>query len=251
MGGQFVKMLKFGLLVVIAFAVPKMITESGHYFKNLEQIDNDSQNSKTKAIDSDNQSQPITKWKQFFTETSQNSDHKTVVAKSFLDPQKDSIYDKRTEIVYKSPIIPIEEMVRFDRNPNWIINSWSRVDTIQSAPPFFGYRVAALTGSQKDDLAGVLTYYFDERQMRQITFIGKTGDYSKILTFLQRYFGMVRLEKESTANQYVYEATLREENSRKKSQNIPKSRLLIRPTQTFLAEDPNGRFEIEFQLNSP
>ena len=56
-----------------------------------------------------------------------------------------------------------------------------------------GYRVPLVTGTQEDDLAGSLTYYFTKNQhCRRITFQGTTGDARRLVALLSARFGMQR-----------------------------------------------------------
>jgi hypothetical protein len=76
----------------------------------------------------------------------------------------------------------IEEIFRFDIRPHWVASRWPRVSTIAGDGKQLGMRVAVVTGTQPDDVAGSLTYYFDDHhQLQRITFTGLTGDARRLL----------------------------------------------------------------------
>src|SRR5262249_51255138 len=67
--------------------------------------------------------------------------------------------------------------------PQWIASRWPRVTTVAGDDPDqLGMRVVLVTGTQPDDIAGSLTYYFDRHhQMQRITFTGLTRDPRRVL----------------------------------------------------------------------
>ena len=52
-------------------------------------------------------------------------------------------------------------MFRFDVSREWIYQNWDRKSTGLGDPELFGIRVTLITGTQRTDLAGSLTYLFD------------------------------------------------------------------------------------------
>lgn len=86
------------------------------------------------------------------------------------------------------------EIFRFDLSPKAVTKRWHRVSTGLSDPRYQGYRVPLVTGTAESDLAGSLTYYFDNRpQVRRITFLGTTGDAGRLIDFLARQYGFRRV----------------------------------------------------------
>ena len=76
----------------------------------------------------------------------------------------------------------IEEIFRFDVRPQWVTSRWSRVSTVLGDAKQLGMRVAVVSGTRPDDVAGSLTYYFDEHhELQRITFTGMTGDSRRLL----------------------------------------------------------------------
>jgi hypothetical protein len=81
-----------------------------------------------------------------------------------------------------APPVAIEEAFRFDVTPAWVTSRWPRVSTVAGEPKQLGMRVPLVSGTQFDDIAGSLTYYFDEHhQLQRITFTGLTGDPRRLL----------------------------------------------------------------------
>jgi len=76
----------------------------------------------------------------------------------------------------------IEEAFRFDLTPQWVTSHWRRVSTVLGDPTQLGMRVALVSGTSPSDIAGSLTYYFDEHhQLQRITFSGFTADPRRLL----------------------------------------------------------------------
>lgn len=83
------------------------------------------------------------------------------------------------------PPVALEEAFRFDATPQWVTSRWPRVSTVAGDPNQLGMRVALATGTRSDDIAGSLTYYFDDHhQLQRITFYGVTGDEQRLLAYL-------------------------------------------------------------------
>jgi len=95
--------------------------------------------------------------------------------------------ESSTAIVSRSPVVnappaTIEQAFRFDLTPQWVASRWPRVSTVLGNPKQLGMRVALVSGTRPDDVAGSLTYYFDEHhQLQRITFTGLTGDPRRLL----------------------------------------------------------------------
>lgn len=83
-------------------------------------------------------------------------------------------------------VVMLEEAFRFDISPAWVMARWQRVTTQLSSIEYQGLRVNLITGGSSSDLAGALTYYFDESdQLKQISFRGTTGEPSRLIHWLQ------------------------------------------------------------------
>jgi hypothetical protein len=84
-----------------------------------------------------------------------------------------------------APVATLEEAFRFDITPHWVTSRWPRVSTVLGEPQQLGMRVPLVSGTRPDDIAGSLTYYFDEHhRLQRITFYGMTGDEQRLLGML-------------------------------------------------------------------
>jgi Family of unknown function (DUF6690) len=87
--------------------------------------------------------------------------------------------------------VGIEEAFRFDIHPQWVTSRWPRVSTVLGEPQQLGMRVALVSGTRPDDVAGSLTYYFDDHhQLQRITFAGVTGDARRIVAATVTPYGL-------------------------------------------------------------
>jgi hypothetical protein len=131
------------------------------------------------------------------------------------------------------------QIVNFDVNPAWVLSNWPRVSAGLAELDLQGYRVPLVSGTQEDDLAGSLTYYFDrEQRVARITFTGSTGDPRKLIALLTSRFGFMR-ETSDDPSVIVYDV---------KWNNKPRSELKVRPVRIVRAEDPHGRYDVELSI---
>jgi hypothetical protein len=85
----------------------------------------------------------------------------------------------------------LREVLRFDIQPGWLPQRFSRVSTVLSNVQLDGLRVPLITGTRPSDLAGTLTYYFDASQsLRRINLHGLTGDPSGLAQLMIQYYGL-------------------------------------------------------------
>lgn len=134
---------------------------------------------------------PPDNWKQWFSpdeavaeESSDSSDESS--AKIYVDPRS-------LRGLEGAPAADLAEVLRFDVTSDWILRRWPRVSTGLSQPQFQGYRVPLVTGTAESDLAGSLTYYFNQQQqVEQITFRGNTGDARKLVELLTTRYKFTR-----------------------------------------------------------
>ena len=97
-------------------------------------------------------------------------------------------------------------------------------------------RVALVSGTQPDDLAGSLTYYFDEHHLLQrVTFTGRTGDARRLLAAIVPMHGLRSLPTTSAAH-YVAG------NPKKPTSQVTVNYLPLMPAQT------NARLEVAVDL---
>jgi hypothetical protein len=78
--------------------------------------------------------------------------------------------------------VTIEQVFRFDVTPRWVLARWPRASTVAGEPEQLGMRMAIVTGTGPNDVAGSLTYYFDpHHHVQRITFEGLTRDPRRLL----------------------------------------------------------------------
>jgi hypothetical protein len=116
-----------------------------------------------------------------------------------VDEEKEDLLDRFNHATYSpasgasasGPIVTIEQAFRFDLTPHWISSRWPRVSTVLGDSEQLGMRVALVTGTRPDDVAGSLTYYFDpHHQLQRITFEGLTRDPRRILSATVTPYGL-------------------------------------------------------------
>jgi len=84
--------------------------------------------------------------------------------------------------------VPLQDALRMDVSKEWVYQRWDRKSTALSELGLYGVRVALVTGTQLYDLAGSLTYYFDQNgRVQRLSFRGRTGDTSQLVRVAQHY----------------------------------------------------------------
>jgi hypothetical protein len=137
-------------------------------------------------------------------------------------------------------IAALEEVLRFDINDRWVVSRWPRVSTILSDNTRKGLRVPLVTGASVTDLAGSLSYYFDERgRVRRITFDGQTGDAHRLIDLATHRFSM-RQEPSLGAGLYLTRWNA-----------LPTNGLFIRHAPVVRDSDPRSQLEVRFEINRP
>jgi hypothetical protein len=136
----------------------------------------------------------------------------------------------------------LEEVIRMDVTKEWVFARWPRKSTAVAHADWFGIRVPLVTGTNINDLAGSLTYYFDASGLVQhITFRGRTGDTKRLVALVTRYF---RLEHQSpeVAGEQLYQVRW---NGRVQSE------LRTRPAPVLWSSSPHTSFKVEMELARP
>jgi hypothetical protein len=138
------------------------------------------------------------------------------------------------------PIAELADVLRFDITPAWITQRWPRVMNARSGSSEQVYRVPLVTGAKPSDLAGSLTYYFDEEQhLRRIYFQGHTGDAAPLVDHLAQHHKFQR-HLSGDPSQTLYEV-------RGSSTN----RLVVRNSPLIDASQPQTRYRLELLLERP
>jgi hypothetical protein len=137
----------------------------------------------------------------------------------------------------------LAEILRFDITPAWLTQRWPRVMNARHASSALqAYRVPLVTGGKASDLAGSLTYYFDEQQkLQRIQFQGQTGDADPLADFLARQYGFER-RMSGDPGQIVYSV-------RRDGKAV--SQLTIQTSPLIDASAPQSRFRVELVLQRP
>jgi hypothetical protein len=133
-----------------------------------------------------------------------------------------------------------EELFRFDWTAEGIARRFPRVSVGLGYLHWQGYRVPVVTGTRPEDLAGSLTYYFNNRgQVEMIEFVGTTGAAGRIVSFCRQNFGLAQRITNSPSVFY-YEKP--HPSSRQTSV------LVLRPAPVLEAADPYQRFQVYLRL---
>jgi hypothetical protein len=136
--------------------------------------------------------------------------------------------------------VPFDQIVRFDLTPDLITQNWSRVTTTQSENFLLGMRVAVVTGPEISDLAGSMTYYFDEQdQLQRISLQGFTGDASRLIAHCEQGY---KLEKQATLDAGMYIATWN---------GMPTSVLHVARAPVIRADSPRTQYYVTLEINRP
>jgi hypothetical protein len=139
------------------------------------------------------------------------------------------------------PVADFSELFRFDVTVGWIHNRWGRVSHAPRKNAWQGYRVAAVSGTALDDIAGSLTYYFDrDHRVAAIEFIGTTGDPLRLISSMSYSYGL-RPQMAQSGGVHLYERT----------DTQLSARLIVRPSAEFSSDYADRRYQIELELIRP
>jgi hypothetical protein len=139
------------------------------------------------------------------------------------------------------PVVGIAEAIRFDVTTAWIINRWPRVTAGLPEDNLQGYRVPLVTGTRHDEIAGSLTYYFNNQQACQkITFQGVTGDPTKFTSYIVSHYNLTR-QTNSDPGLHLYQT---------RWNGKPVSELKIKAMPVVKADAPHARYDIQLTLIS-
>ncbi|MBB74759.1 MAG: hypothetical protein CMJ75_09620 [Planctomycetaceae bacterium] len=138
------------------------------------------------------------------------------------------------------PGMELHQLFRFNISPHWVTANWPRVSTIQTSTNLQGLRIPVVTGTQKDALVGVLTYYFDSQdRLVRISFQGHTGDERPLVQYCLKQFEL-RVTPKLGSGMYAY-----------KRRGRPLSLLRVRRAPVIRASTPNASLEVSLELNHP
>lgn len=131
----------------------------------------------------------------------------------------------------------MSEVFRFETTIGWIAQRWPRISTAAGDLDLQGYRVPYTSGHRLDDVAGSLTYFFDqEHQCRRISFRGTAGDVRRFLATLDASLGARPETAEPGVHRY-----------RPSAPGVEGS-IVVVPAEVLSSERPHERFRIQLDL---
>ena len=134
----------------------------------------------------------------------------------------------------------LRDVLRFDITPDWVARHFTRVSTVLADMQLDGLRVPLVTGTDPQDLAGSVTYYFDHSgRMQRVSLHGFTGDCSRLVDTMQRYYHMA---PEPTLDAGVY--TVRWNGQ-------PTGLLKVTRAPVMYADATHQRYTVFLELNQP
>lgn len=135
---------------------------------------------------------------------------------------------------------PLEEVLRFDISPRWVVEHWGRVSTLRSPDDLEGLRVPLVTGTDLAAVTGSLTYYFNhQQQVQRITLDGHTGDDRRLVSVVTARF---KLRHEAGRGAGLYVA---------RWNGQPTSVLRISHGKVIRSDAPHARLHFSLELNQP
>ena len=140
------------------------------------------------------------------------------------------------------PTYALSDVLRLDVTKDWVYQRWARKSTALSELDLFGVRVPLVSGTQLHDLAGSLTYYFlQDGRLQRISFRGRTGDTTQLLTLLAQRYGFQAYPTVVAGEQLL--------QVRRGDDVI--SELRTRPAPVLWASSPHDSFSVELELQDP
>ena len=139
------------------------------------------------------------------------------------------------------PGLTVADLLRFDITKIWLQMHWRHVTTDIPAYPLHACRVPIMTGTEPYDVAGSITYYFNEHhRCERIQLHGFTADYRQVANLVQQRFW---LKQYQTIGPVTYLAFHGE---------YPIGIMQVKVEPSYQDElGPVTRFEIELELNFP
>lgn len=136
-------------------------------------------------------------------------------------------------------VAELSQLLRFDVSPDWVRSNWASNSTALGEPDTYALRVPVFTGTAMNDVAGAVTYYFDEqRRVSRIFLNGRTGDPSKLIDLARARFQM-QPQRPRTQGEQLFQYRWNDE---------PVGELAIRPADRFSHEDPYSNYRVELDV---
>lgn len=136
--------------------------------------------------------------------------------------------------------IPFLNVFRFDINPEWVQNRWPRVTTSTPDAHLFGMRTPIVTGTRLRDVAGSVTWYFDDtRTVQRLRFEGTVGEVNDVVAMVTQSFEM---DQEPAVGRLVFT---------KRWNGTPRSVVVIEQPPVIDAAEPRTRYLVRMEINRP
>ncbi|MEQ1827833.1 MAG: DUF6690 family protein [Pirellula sp.] len=137
-------------------------------------------------------------------------------------------------------VTDLREVLRFDVTPGWLPQRFARVTTVTSDVRMDGLRVPLITGTQPNDIAGSLTYYFDASQsLKRINLHGITGDPTNLANLMVQFY---QLRPEQSLGGQLFTS---------RWNNRVTSVMQIAPAPIIYAGAEHSKYIIFLELNQP
>jgi Family of unknown function (DUF6690) len=136
-----------------------------------------------------------------------------------------------------SATVPLEESIRFDVTPEWVTGRWPQVTSVIDDSEHLGLRVMLVSGTSPTDVAGALTYYFNQQhQVQRITLDGVTGEPSHLVNYTVGKFGLRPTQTQDLGLYYGGDI------------NVPTSMLKLAALPIVRPEAPLARVQVTLDL---
>jgi hypothetical protein len=133
--------------------------------------------------------------------------------------------------------VPLEEAIRFDVTPEWVTSRFTQVSSIVGDSEHVGLRVLLVSGATPTDVAGSLTFHFNQQQqVQRITLHGVTGDHSRLGELVVHKFGLRPTQTTNLAQYYGGDL------------NVPTSSLAVTALPIVRPEAPLARAAVALDL---
>jgi hypothetical protein len=136
-------------------------------------------------------------------------------------------------------LVHLHEALTLEVTEQFVINRWPRVNTGLMEKDLRGFRVPYLSGSNEDDPAGALTYYFNKKhKCDKLTFSGTVGDPRKLVMYLVQSHGF-EPQPSPEAGVHLYQIRAGRQNSE----------LTIKPATVVRSNTPHLRYQVELLIS--
>lgn len=148
----------------------------------------------------------------------------------------------QTRTTSEVTVVPFEQALRWEVKPAWVLGTWSRVTTALPELDLQGYRVAYVSGTAETDIAGSLSYYFDNtHRLQRIAFNGTTGDARRLVQFLTSQHRFERRLSDDPST-YLYQVS---------GGRTALSEMRIKTAPVVSSGSPLSRFAVTLEMRRP